>query len=123
MIIANFNNKKYKGLITQLNNDWVMGQDHYPRTKATSIRMQRLYISLYVPNEQQQRNKQSDDQNDQSNTNKQSTEPPKQTPETMGAMFTQQGDDTNQFYCRACKKKHDYNYLDCVIIREQKQRW
>ena len=41
MIIANSNNKKYKA---QLNNDWVMGADHYRRTEATSIRMQHLYI-------------------------------------------------------------------------------
>ena len=115
MIIVNSGIKKYKGLITQLNNDWVTGQDHYPRTEATAIRMQRIYISSYVPDEQQQRNEQSDDQDDQLNSNEQSTEPSERMPE-MGAMFAQQGDDTNQFYCGACKKKHDYNYLDCVIL-------
>ena len=117
MIVAKSNNKKYKGLITQLSNDWVMGQDHYPRTEATSIRMQRLYISLYVSTKQQQHNEESDDQSDQSNTNEQSVEPPKQTPKTTGVIFAQQGDDTNQFYCGACKKKRDYNYLDCVILQ------
>ena len=37
-------------------------------------------------------------------------------------MFAQQGDDTNLFYCGTCKKKHDYNYLDCVILKRAKMK-